>query len=487
MGLFDKIFVRKSASLSSSEELRDSLVESALSANEKRLDELLASHRRQIEGQCLGWTHAPEAIRNDKAAITRYADGILAVAAALAKRGQPALLNELKAGGPEGNPLIRWEGAMKRARSLMGEGDYGQALQLLEDQLIDSRQLVGTGPERYRAITLGMISQCRFHGGDVEAASAPAQAALEACEKAGDLQGIHAYLETAMQIRRYLGQADEAADLAERLAEVSDRMGRRAESQLLIRRASVIRAGEPLCRILIVIDGHRYEVDDAPRAVNNRIAFEFERNRLSLGRSNALVRKGEQAGSDGRPADALLLFQQAAPLDPYNPEPHYQAAVALMDLGRASDAVEELRVTEELAPGWFQCRSDLWLAEQVALGNLRTEVFTALRALSDGPGTPEQKGSLAGSAVAKGVALAPLHLLHGAALAASGRPVEAEAACRRGLSVAREPDVRTRLLVQLAQVLPAGDERTLLLKDARALRGNLVASATASYLLRCGA
>lgn len=401
--------------------------------------------------------------------------------------GEPRLLDALKGGGPEKNPLTRWEAAMTRAQALMKEGDYDEPHTLLENELIDSRKLIGTGPERYRAITLGMISQCRFHRGDVESALGPAQTAVEICEKAGDLQGVHAYLETAMQIRRYLGQASEAATLLERLAEVTDRMGRRAESHVLKRRAAVVRAGEPLCRVLLVIDGHRYEVDDAPRARNGRVDFEFERNRLPLGRCNVLVRKGGELGAAGRREEALSMFRQAAPLDPHNPDPHYQAGVAFMELGRVSEAVDEFRATEELAPGWFQCRSDLWLAEQILLGRFRPEVFIALRALQDGPGTPEQKLALAEPAVSRCDDFAPFQLQVGLLLAESGRPDDAVAALRRGLEAAEEPDVRTRLLVGLAQVLPPGRERTSLLSDAVALKGNLVAAATAAFVLRSGA
>jgi len=67
---------------------------------------------------------------------------------------------------------------------------------------------------------------------------------------------------------------------------------------------------------------------------------------------------------------------------------------------------------------------------------------------------------------------------------AAGRQDEAEAAYREGLTGAAEPDVHTRLLVQLGNCVPAGPERDGLLREAVELRGNLVASATAMILLR---
>jgi hypothetical protein len=65
-----------------------------------------------------------------------------------------------------------------------------------------------------------------------------------------------------------------------------------------------------------------------------------------------------------------------------------------------------------------------------------------------------------------------------------GQKREAEAAYRGGLAGTGEPDIRTRLLVQLGNCIQAGPERDGLLRAAVELRGNLVASATAMVLLR---
>ncbi len=487
MGFLNKFFGPKPPKYSSSDSLRDALVEAALSNKEKLLRDLLSTHRQLVDDHCEEWTKAPEVIRNDKAAIGRYVNGIVAIALALAELGEPKLLEKLKGGGDAGNPLTRWEGVMTQAQSLMGEWKYDEAHALLENHLIDSRELIGSGVERYRSITLGMISQCRFHRGDIESAVSPARTAVEICEKAGDLDGIHAYLHTLFEIRRYQGETEEAARLLDRLAEVSTRRGAGVQSQDWSRRAALVRAGEPLCRVLVVIDGRRYEVEHAPAVREQHVQFEFERNRLALGRSNALVQKGAAEGSNGRTEEALALFLQARCLDAFNPEPHYQAGVALMELGRSSEAVEELRTTEELAPGWFQCRSDLWLAEQLVLGSVHQDIWKVLRALQDAPATPEQKLSFAEIAISRCGDLAPLHLHHGEALAAIGRRDQAAAAFHKGIQVAKEPDIRTRLLVQLAQILPAGKERTAFLSEAVALKGNLVAAATAAYVLRFGA
>jgi tetratricopeptide (TPR) repeat protein len=192
-----------------------------------------------------------------------------------------------------------------------------------------------------------------------------------------------------------------------------------------------------------------------------------------------------EEGSRGNAESALRLFREAASVDPFDPAPHYQAGVAQMILERAADAAEEFRATEERAPGWFQCRSDLWLAEQIATGTLPYAVSSALRALEEGGQTPPDRLRLAELAVSK-CGLAPFHHQHGRALQALDRLPEAAMTIRQGLRVAQEPDIRTRLLVDLAGVLPAGPERKALLQEAAALQGNLVAAAQAAFLERCG-
>lgn len=77
-----------------------------------------------------------------------------------------------------------------------------------------------------------------------------------------------------------------------------------------------------------------------------------------------------------------------------------------------------------------------------------------------------------------------LRLLAGDALGQLGRGAEAVEEYRRGLAVAEEPDVSTRLLTALGARLDEGLERQQLLAEAASRRGNLVAAATATVLLR---
>src|SRR5262249_485298 len=111
------------------------------------------------------------------------------------------------------------------------------------------------------------------------------------------------------------------------------------------------------------------------------------------------------------------------------------------------------------------------------------EMFLACAALEDAPFSPTQKVNLAEQALQRAPDLPILHYLHGKNLKALNRADDAARALRRALAVADEPDLRTRVLVELAGVVSDKDEGRRLLQEAVSLDGNLVASATAPIML----
>jgi hypothetical protein len=145
--------------------------------------------------------------------------------------------------------------------------------------------------------------------------------------------------------------------------------------------------------------------------------------------------------------------------------------------------VKSYAATESLAPGWFNCRADQWLAQQLAQGKLDYEMFLSLSKLEDEAFSPEQKVRLAQRALDRAPNLAPLWLFYGKNLEQLKRSKDAAAAYRKGLACVKEPDIRTRLLFQLGMTLAPGAERARFLGEARALNGNLFAAAMAAFAL----
>jgi tetratricopeptide (TPR) repeat protein len=312
------------------------------------------------------------------------------------------------------------------------------------------------------------------------------QQALQLSEQRGDVQGISAALRGIYEINRYRGKFAEAAEYGDRLAAQFAKAGNAVEQQWWTKQSGRVRAGEPLCRVVFFVKDQQYEVDDVPKINEMRMRYGFVRNRPPLGMAEALVQRAMQLGSEAKFDEAMRLFGQAAAIDPYDPSPHHQAAVTLMHLQRPDEAVAAYDAVEALAPGWFNCRTDRWLAAEIAAKRIEPPVFFILRTedMPDTSATWEQKLSLADQAIERAGELAPLMLYRGRCLMRSGRVAEAEPVLRKGLQNAQESDVKTRLMVDLQMVLPDGEEKRRVLNEAIALNGNLAAGAVARVTLK---
>jgi tetratricopeptide (TPR) repeat protein len=68
---------------------------------------------------------------------------------------------------------------------------------------------------------------------------------------------------------------------------------------------------------------------------------------------------------EGKYKEALECFQKAHQIDVYAPEPMYDEATTLLQLGRYQTALEAYKLTEQLAPGWYKVRLYIWLTEML--------------------------------------------------------------------------------------------------------------------------
>ena len=450
-----------------------------------QLEELCRMHRSAIVEAFPAWQTVPEELRADATNLQRYANGLITVARVFAERlGDDQLMQRLGGGG--NNPLAKWDTELQAASEEMEQLRYAEAGRRLERVLDETNALRGSGADQLRPITLGFLGECMFQEGNADAALPFYELALDAVRAIGDASGIAAYLDSLYEVSRYLGRGESAARYASELATLMVMAGRDADAARLQKCAALAKAGEPKNRVIATLeDGSSFELDEVA-AFGGRIRFSFQRDRISLRRASALVEAGEKLGAAGQLEDALVKFREASQLDPQFAHARYQEGFTLCVLRRYEEAIAAYTATEALAPGWFHCRADLWVAKQLAAGKIDHATFEALRELEDGSGTPESKLALADHTIAKAPHVPGLYLERGRALARLGRPDDARAALRAGLAREPDPDIRTRLLVQLAILIEDNAERTKLFEEAVRVDGNLVASATARLALRQG-
>ncbi len=384
---------------------------------------------------------------------------------------------------PDGpvQPSGPWWPLFDRADPLLREGRYEESRNLLTEAL----DLIDAAPEQphlaeARAVALIALARVSFEAVRLDEAEQRIEEAVAHCLHTGLRVNLRGALNHAYDIHRYLGHTDTAASDAELLAALHDG----DEAVFHLRQAQIVAAGEPLLRVIAVLDGVRYELDDLPAALRAsggplRIKAEYRRNRPSIGRASRTSALAAAAASAGRTDEALRGFEEARVLDPFDPDPAYQAGIALLDAGNAAAAARAFDETERLAPGWFYCRRYAWIAREVAADRLPHVVAAVAIRADDGASDPVQRLHLLRSLPATVGPVGMLDLYAGEALAQLGRHGEAEAAYRRGLTSVRDGDTRSALLLAVASGSDEAAERRELLEEAVALRGHLTTQAWA--------
>ncbi|MEO8901653.1 MAG: tetratricopeptide repeat protein [Polyangiaceae bacterium] len=474
MGIFDKWF-GGGKKLGDPEELRRALFDAAGSGG-GRLAELCVQNESAIFEHFPSWQKVPVELRQSPPAMQAYAQGLIGVAQHFAQQGKPELMARLM---PASNPISQTQDKLSALRKRMDEGDYATDLPELRGLVEQLGRLNGTAGDRYLPITHGYVSECLFHSGDIEAAAAPAERALALCVEQHDVEGVLAYRRNLFEIARYRGDANAAAEQARLLADVLD--GDNAHEASWYRaQAEIVRAGEPLNRVIVARDGRNFE-QGASMPITGQVQFVFHRNRITLQPARRAIEAGERLGSEGRYLESLAAFERAAALDAFAPEPAFLSGLSLLHLKRYEEAADRYRLVEALAPGWYQCRTDRWLAERLAAGTLAHAQLLALLALSDGPATAEQKLEMAAHCLAVAPNLGLFELHRGVSLVSLQRPAEAAAAFRAGLALEHDIGTETRLLVRLG-TLCSGAEQAQLFQRAIQLDGDRVSAAMARLM-----
>ncbi len=467
------------------EELRSRLFAAYAAKDGAGLAALCRAHADVIAAHFAEWKDHTSEATGSRQVLERQVETLAAIAAFFQRvLGRPELQRVLVPPG-QAEPPSSWRATLKHARALMEELDFDRAAGMIGDFLIDIRDFRGSAVGNYVAAANSLLGQCDFLRGRVREAEAPLVLAARICEEAGQPANLRANLETLFEVYRYLGRGEQAAGLAERIAGLCARLGETRQGEYWGEQAVILRAGEPLNRVVVRLGDRYLELDRAFPEAGEDVELVYRRNRLTLRSAQMLVDEGERRAAAGDLEGALGRFRAAAAIDAFDPHARYLAAITLSYLERAAEALQSYRDTERLAPGWFNARAYL----ELSLGMVRGEVDPALfrlftQMLADAPSDPAERLATAGQLLEAYPDLAIAHLGRGASFARLERRVEAAAAYRRGLACAKDDDMRTRLHLAMGIVTADPEERRALLQRAADLEGNPMASAMATLALR---
>ncbi len=483
MGIFDFLRKKKPA-LSQSEKLLENLNQAVSQDNMAEFGKLCRDNIELIENHFEKWKIVPEGLRGDPQQVQQYIMMIVSVADYFYNTLGRRSLREALQGADGDNPIVQWESTIVEARERFSQMDFIGAEEVLRTILAKNENLIGSAVTELLPVNLGLLGQALFHQGKAHEALEYINEANELCANERDLEGVLAYTATLYEINRYMGEFQQAADCANDLADLLRQSGQITEAMQWRRRSELARDGEPLNRVQVQFGDRTYELDeiDQLKLSTLNVQFLFARNRISPALCDAHCRTGVNLGEEGRFEEALEQFKQATLIDVHDPQPHYMRGLTLLNLRRYGEAIEAYETTETLAPGWFQCRSDLWMSKQLAGGRYSHELFDALCQVQDENLSNANKINICQEWLQRHADLASLYLFLGKSLQAAEQDENAYQCFRQGLIVAEEPDVRTRLLVAAASVSPPGPDREWFLESAVEENGNLVSAAMARVL-----
>ncbi len=458
-------------------ELRNRLIAAAASGSRKKLRLECRTYKDQVAQHLDVISKMPDDLPKDDGSIDQHVQRLIAVAQCLANECRaPELWNRLS-GVSDDNPFVQWNRWFSELADRMQRLEYDALISEAKAFLEQAQTLRGSAARQQETLLFGRLGELLFHSGRVEDALEALRLAQELCTSSSDVEGQVAYLNNLIEAHRYLDDG-QAVSTAERLLDVKHSNGLPTED--LERRLKLLKRGEPLCRIVCVHDGNELELDEITEIGEGSYQFQFRRSRPSLHQATTLTTQGNQLACEGRYSDALEKYHEASEVDPFDPDPIYQSGMCLLELGAYRQGRKAFEEVERLAPGWFRCRSDRWLADGLDQGTISNEEFLLLRTLDDGGLPPQQALSLVKAGLERFPEFAPLYLFLGNF---SQTEQDAVSAYRKGLELVDEPDLQSRLLCALAGRLPADDtERQQLVTQAVSLPGSLVAMATAKLM-----
>ncbi|MDB5389472.1 MAG: type secretion system chaperone protein SscB, partial [Planctomycetaceae bacterium] len=439
-------------------------------------------HKLEIAQNTEVLSQIPEELTSDPDALEHHIRCLNQVAICLANEcDAPELWNQLQV-TPADSPLLaleQWISQLpERVKNLEHPVLVSEACSWIES----TRSIPSQAARQSEAALYQRLGEFLFHSGQVSNAEKALQTALKLSQDLQDSESQRATLIQLLDVHRHAGNRDEAIRAGENARRVTQELGLDGEG--LRQQIARMTQGEALCRVVCMRDDVELEVDEITTVAQGRYEFQFRRNRPSLQMALGLTKQGNELGSTGKLAEALEKYQAARQIDPFDPDPVYQSGVCYLELRKFSNAREAFEEVDQLAPGWFRCRSDKWISKSLEDGTITDEQFRVLRVLEDGKVDPEQAMQALLKMLNKHPGFAPFYLLLGDRYREKNDLKTANSCYRKGLELVTEPDFESRLLCAAAVILAKeSPDRTELLQRAISLEGSLVAQATAKLLL----
>jgi tetratricopeptide (TPR) repeat protein len=486
MGLFSFLKRQpKAPPEQSSEELRKQLFELILKDHLAEFEHLCGQNEEVIVDSFPQWRKVPVELRSDRKAIEQYSHCLMVLATYFQKQLKRDELMAALTGIDGSNPVQEWQSALQQAWQLMEDLNYQEAIEILQTWRQRAGDLQGTAVDSLLPVTLGNLAECFFQTGRAELAIEPAEQALSIVADQGSPEGEINCLGNLYEIHRYAGNWQQAAGYAGQIAQIFYDQGDLISASHWRQQARATESIAVPVRVLVKLGEEYFETNEIPRIDVPQAEFAFVRNRRELRPSAELFEQAQLLAAQGNADEALSLLDKAAHADQYNPAPYQLAGEIHMALGRWRQAAERFEKLHAICPGWQGCGSQLWMSRQLASGALGQDAYEMLANMSDQSMSSESKVHSLGRLLQQYPRLAEAHYLQGHLLAQSGRVAEAEAVLRHGLEVVEDPDVETRILLDLAMIVDRVDEKAALFERAtRVANGNLLAQAMASFALR---
>ena len=483
MGFFDFLRSKPNLTIADPVALRDAMFDAVRRNDTKRFQALYVANQPHIAQHAGTWNNATD--RNmDDAALQAHINLLGRLAEALAKLGHPQLLDKLTGKNDPDNVFNRWNEQFQQATALAKDFRHAEAIEVAQSILLSMRNLRGSGLLHHQAMAHGMLGHLYFSINRLELAEGNYAQALSICQKSADAEGIAVYTQFLYDLCRYKGDPTAAAAFADQRAAIAGQTRDAAAATRWTTLAALCRAGEPANRVCAVVGDVTYELDDVPSIrENGKVSFIYVRNRPTLPLSEQYRQRALQHMSADRKDDGLADLREAVRVDPYNPAAHAHFGQALMMANRIPEAVDAYATAEEIAPGWYQVRSDLWLAQQIVAGSVPQEVFLLLLFVENEGVSARERLQIAQKLLEIVPHLAASHAAMATALEAAGRPADAAESLRQALACHPEPDLHTRLLLRSALAADNLAKKQALWRQAVDLNGNIMASAMARFAL----